>query len=134
MPPLSLTRRFRACACPNTPHSEGDTVTYAPKLSFDSMARAIGAIYSQSPPVSQNAFDVFLHGGPQSWNLVDEEGSPLPLTEDALDALDFADQYEIADYADTLYRDTVLSPLARRISERLSAGPTTASAPRRTKP
>jgi len=134
MPALPLTHRFRACACPNSPHSEGDTVTYAQKLPFDAMARAIGVIYSRSVPTAQNAFDIYLHDGPTAWNLVDEDGQPVPLTDDALDALDFADQFEIADYADSLYRDTVISPLLRRTSESSNAGPTPASSRRPTKP
>lgn len=130
---MNLTNRFRDCACPGTPHPEGDTVTYKANLGFDASARAIGAIYEGGQPLIRNAFSIYLHEGPVAWNLVDEDGKPVPLTEEAIDALDFADQYEIADYGDTLYSGTVLSPLARRTKQSSETGPTGASSRRRTK-
>lgn len=130
---MDLTYRFRDCSCPGTPHPNGDTVTYPPKLPFDVAAQVIGLIWNVGDvPTAQNAFPLYLKT-PVSWNLVGENGAPVPLTEEALDALDFADQYEIADYADTLYRGTVLSPLVRRMSRSSETGPTTATSPRRTK-
>lgn len=131
---MNLTHRFRACACPGSPHPEGDTVTYHAKLPFDAQARAVGAIFSRAgEPMAQKAFDIYLHSGPAAWNLVDGEGSAVELNEDALDALDFADQYEIADHGDTIYRDTVLSPLERRNRESSATGPKADSSRRPTK-
>lgn len=132
---MDLTHRFRDCSCPGTPHSDGDTVTYPKALPFDVMARVIGAIWGREngPPAVQNAYSIYLHDAPVSWNLLDEEQDPVPLTPEAIDALPFADQYEIADYADTLYRDTVLSPLARRMRKLSETGPTGDSSSRRSK-
>ena len=120
---MDLTHRFRDCACPGTPHPNGDTVTYPRRLPFEVLARVIGAIYdSDHKPNIRNAFDIYLYEAPVSWNVLDEDGDPVPLTREALEELDFADQYEIADYADTLYRDTVLSPLVRRMSKLSETG------------
>lgn len=131
---MDLTRRFRDCACPGTPHPDGDTVTYAARLDFDASARALGALFDgDGTPSAQKAFHIYLHNGPITWNLLDEDGSPVPLTREALDGLPFADQYEIADYGDTLYAGTVLSPLVRRTSASSATGPTTSTSPRRSK-
>ena len=128
---MDLTVKFRDCACPETPHPKGDTVTFRERLSFDAAARAVAAIYSGEGVhgMSQNAFSVYLHEGPVAWNLVDDKGAPVELTEQALDDLPFADQYEIADAADTIYAGTVLSPLVRRMSKSSAIGPTTDSSP-----
>lgn len=123
---MDLTHRFRDCECPGTPHPNGDTVTFPKTLPFEMLARVIGAIYdSDHQPNIRNAWDIYLFEAPVSWNLLDEEGDPVPLSREGLEALPFADQYEIADYADSLYRDTVLSPLVRRMSRLSETGPTT---------
>lgn len=116
--------RFRDCACPGTPHPAGDTVVLRDHLSFAANTRALSLIYASEPALVTAAMPVYLHDGPTSWNLVDADGSPVPLTEEALDDLSFADQYEIADLGDTQYRDTVLSPLVQRSKALSQAGPT----------
>jgi hypothetical protein len=126
--------RFRACACPGTPHPKGDTVTFHPQLPFEANVAAVSAIFSGDGDSNANkAWAVYLHNGPAAWNLVDAEGEPVPLTREAIDALPFADQWEIADKADDIYQGTVLSPLVRRMSEFSETSPTTESSPRRTK-
>jgi hypothetical protein len=133
---VDLTHRFRDCSCPGTPHSNGDTVTYPKALPFDVLARVIGAIWDRdgAEPNVRNAFSIYLFEAPASWNLVDDKGDEIPLSREALEALDFADQYEIADYADTLYRDTVLSPFLRRVTSASSeSGPTAAPSRPRTR-
>lgn len=126
--------RFRDCACPGTPHAEGDTITLRERLGFDANVAALSAIFSgDGEPVSSKAWAVYLHEGPIKWNLLDEHGEPVPLTREALDALPFEDQYEIADHGDTLYGTVVLAPLVRRMKSSSASGPTGASSRRRTK-
>jgi hypothetical protein len=126
--------KFRDCACPNTPHAKGDTVTFRERLPFQANVDAVSAIFSGDGDHNINkAWEVYLHQGPVAWNLVDAEGEPVPLTREALDALDFADQWEIADRADDIYQGTVLAPLVRRMKESSESGPITESPPRRTK-
>jgi len=121
--------RFRDCACPGTPHPNGDTVTFRPQLDFDGNVAALSAIFGEGEPVASKAWRVYLFEGPVAWNLLDADGDPLPLTREALEALPFADQFEIADRGDDIYRDTVLSPLVRKITGLLRNGPTTEPSP-----
>lgn len=130
---MDLTHRFRDCSCPGTPHSGGDTVTFRKTLPFAASAKALGLIFSGDTPLAQNAFPVYLHEGPETWNLIDEEGDRVELTTEAIDALSFADQYEIASHGDSLYSETILSPLVRRTKGPSETGPTTDGSPRRTR-
>lgn len=124
--------RFRDCSCPGTPHGAGDTVTFHESLPFDANVAAVSAIFNgEGEATASKAFSVYLHHGPKSWNLIDEDGEPIPLTREALDALPFADQFEIANHGDDLYSGTVLSPLVRRMSALSKTGPTTAGSRRR---
>lgn len=123
--------RFRDCACPGTPHPEGDTVTFRPRLPFEAGLEAIRLIYAD--PTQGNAskaWPVYLREGPLSWNLLDEDGDPVELSREALEALDFADQYEIGDKADDLYGGQVLAPLLRRMKTSSGTG-RTSDTPRR---
>lgn len=126
--------RFRDCACPNAPHPKGDTVTFHEKLPFHANVAAVSAIFDgNGEPNANKAWEVYLHEGVAAWNLVDAEGDPVPLTREALDGLDFADQWEIADKADDIYQGTVLAPLVRRMQQSSETGPTAESSPARTK-
>lgn len=125
---MDLTHRFRDCACPGTPHPDGDTVTYPERLTFDQNVMAVSAIFEgDGGPHANKAFRVYLHS-PLAWNVVDADGKPVPLD---VDSLEFADQYEIADYGDTLYAGTVLAPLLRRTAALSKSGPTPAGSRRR---
>ena len=128
--------RFRDCACPGTPHDgkdgrdDGDTVTFRPRLSFAAGVRAMRLIFSSDgDPAAANALPVYLTEGPEAWNLVDGGGRPVELTHEALEALPFADQYEIGDQGDTLYGGEVVAPLLRRMSKSSETSPTTSSSP-----
>lgn len=129
--------RFRDCGCPNTPHdgkddrADGDTVTFRERLPFAAGVEAISLIFDGKTPKAMSAMDVYLFEGPESWNLLDERGKPVPLTREAIEALPFEDQYEIADHGDDLYRDAVIAPLVRRTKASSATGPTTATSRRR---
>ena len=119
--------KFRDCACPGEPHPDGDTVTFRDHLSFSANAAALLAVSVSGQ--AEGALEVYLHEGPLSWNLLDEEADPVPLTRAALDALDFADQFTIANHGDTLYSETVLSPLVRQSEKSSPTGPTGDTSP-----
>lgn len=122
---------FRECACPRTPHPNGDTVTFKPKLTFDENVAALSAIFSGDGVGNANkAWGVYLHAGPVAWNLVDEEGKPLELNRENIDALPFEDQFEIGDRADDIYGAVVLAPLVRRTSSLSKNGSTSAGSHR----
>lgn len=130
--------RFRDCACANKPHDgkdgrdDGDTVTFRERLPFAAGVEAISLIFGGKKPVAINAMDVYLFEGPESWNLLDGSGRAIELTREALEALPFEDQYEIADQGDTLYRDAVVAPLVRRTKGSSKTGPTSGTSRRRT--
>lgn len=116
---------FRDCACPGTPHPNGDTVTFKPRLSFDENVAALSAIFQGDGVGNANkAWGVYLHAGPVAWNLLDADGQPLALTNENLDALPFEDQFEIGDRADDIYGEVVLAPLVRRTKKSSSNGQT----------
>jgi hypothetical protein len=126
--------RFRDCACPGTPHPNGDTVTFKPRLSFDENVAALSAIFSGDGVGNANkAWGVYLRHGVVAWNLLDDEGKPVPLTSEALEALPFEDQFEIGDRGDDVYAAVVLAPLRRRTNSSSESGPTTDGSPRPTK-
>ena len=114
--------KFRDCACPGEPHPDGDTVTFRAELPFKANAAALLAIVASGE--ASGAMDIYLHHGPESWNLVDEDGEPVPLVADALDALPFPEQFAIANHGDTLYSETVISPLVRANAKSSETGPT----------
>lgn len=132
------TFRFRDCACAGTPHDgkdgrdDGDIVTFRSRLSFSAGVAALRLIFSgDGDPAAVNALPVYLLEGPESWNLVDGGGRPVELTSEALEALPFADQYEIGDHGDTLYGGEVVGPLLRRMSKSSETSLTTATSPDR---
>lgn len=132
--------RFRDCACPGTPHDgedghdDGDIVVFRPRLPFAAGVEALRLIFDPDTEThAANALPVYLREGPESWNLLDEHGKPVPLTREALEALPFADQYEIGDQGDTLYGGEVVAPLLRRMSKSSGTSPTTSSSRRRSR-
>lgn len=130
--------RFRDCACPGKPHDgkdghdDGDTVTFRARLPFASGVEALRLIFDPDKEThASHALPVYLRDGPEAWNLLDAKGEPVPLTREALEALPFADQYEIGDRGDTLYGGEVLAPLLRRMKKSSATGPTTNTRRRR---
>jgi hypothetical protein len=132
--------RFRDCGCPSKPHDgkdgrdDGDYVTFRSRLSFPSGIEALRLILDTPGDETShavNALPVYLRDGPESWNLLDGDGKPLPLTKENVEALPFADQYEIGDHGDDLYGGEVLAPLLRRMSKSSGNGQTGGSSRRR---
>jgi hypothetical protein len=131
--------RFRDCSCPGTPHPDGDVAELRPYLDYPGGAEALAAIQSVADDVARFAEvlgPIFIRRGVVAWNLLDEDGEPVPVTNDALDALRWEDAYELADKADDIYGGQVLAPLVRRMSKPSKAGPTNGSTrrPRRSSP
>lgn len=122
--------RFRDCTCPGTPHPDGDVAELRPYLDYPGGAEALTAIQSVADDLSRFAEvlgPVFIRRGVVAWNLLDEDGDPVPVTNEALDALRWEDAYELADKADDIYGGQVLAPLVRRMSKLSKAGPTNGS-------
>jgi hypothetical protein len=139
--PDTIPVRFRDCSCPGTPHPEGDVAELRPYLDYPGGAEALASItvtdeegnssllpIAEWPPIIG---PVYMRRGIVSWNVQDDNG-PVPVTREALEALSFEDAYELADQADTLYSERMLSPLVRRMEMFSKAGPISESTqPRR---
>ena len=128
--------RFRDCSCPGTPHADGDIAELRPYLDYPGGAEALAAIQSLGGDMARFAEvigPVFIRRGVVAWNVVDDDG-PVPVTNEALDALRWEDAYELADKADDLYGGQVLAPLVRRMDALSPRGQTAPSTRRRAKP
>lgn len=122
--------RFRDCSCPGTPHPDGDVAMLRPYLDYPGGAEALAAIAKSDGTeggIAQFIGPVYIRRGVVSWNVLDDDGKPVPVTPEALDALRWEDAYELADKADDLYGGQVLAPLVKRTSGLSSAGPTAVS-------
>lgn len=107
--------RVRDCACPDTPHPDGDVVYLLPKLSI-----AGGIAAEQDMTNAQGDSDklislwlqTFLRHGAAGWNLVDANGEPVPFDIDELMA-DWALARPVALRAGELYQASVMAPFQK---------------------
>lgn len=121
--------RMRDCACPGTPHPEGDGVWLTPTVSLagglaleaDLRAALVEAATSDqwneeavSTLVTSKWLTTALRHCAVGWNLEDEAG-PVPFDVDRLLA-DYTLARHVADAAADLYSETVLVPLAQSVS------------------
>jgi len=128
--PDTVPVRFRDCSCPGTPHPDGDVADLRPFLDYSGGAEALAAIQSvlfDTDRFAEVLGPVFIRRGVVGWNLLDDEGDPVPVTREALDALRWEDAYELADKADDLYGGQVLAPLVKRMPASSKNGQTNAS-------
>ena len=126
--------RARDCACPGTPHEEGDTVSVlpVPSLACGLAAQAdIVAAAGDGSILAQRWLTTYIRHGAVAWNLLDVSGKPLPFDVDAILA-DYTFALPVANRVDELYSDAVLAPLALRLNGQSQTGRTSAStSPRR---
>lgn len=127
MEPIAVP--VRACACPGTPHSEGDVVYMAAKLPLE------GGIQAKLDRVEAGTDGNVLYRlwamtmvryGAVAWNFVDDKGQPVPFDVGVLLA-DSELGLPLADKADELYLDGLVRPLALARSRTSSPGPTNGS-------
>lgn len=109
--------RVRGCECPGTPHADGDFVYLAPKLSLVGGLAAsadISTALGNGTMLAELWLVTFVKHGAIGWNLVDEDGDPVPFDVQALlDDYDLA--LPVAEKADELYGDTVARPFLSRL-------------------
>jgi hypothetical protein len=123
--------RLGACYCPNTPHDE-DIVNLAPSLSMaGGMAAqsAIAAGITDAIKLQELLAEVWIRHGVVGWNLVDEDGDDLPVTPaNFVAALPYGKGgRQVAERADGLYAEDILSPLVERLKSTSRRGPTNGS-------
>lgn len=128
---------LEACYCPGTPHGDGDVVYLAPELSMAGGMAAQAAIVegvSDSIRLQELLAAIWLRHGVVGWNLLDEDGQPVPLNADTVTrALPFGKGGRlVADKADDLYAEDILAPLVQRL-ESISPGGRTGGSTSRTR-
>ena len=126
--------RFRDCSCPGSPHPDGDIAELRPFLDYAGGAEALASVTVTDADGNSTLADVsewpqrigpvFIRRGVVDWNVLDEDGDPVPVTREALEALRWEDAYELADKADDLYGGQVLAPLVKRMNASSKAGRT----------
>lgn len=127
--------KFRACTCPGTPHpEEGDVVFLRPTISLtgglaleaDMTAAAVaGELEDIQRVLTARWLVTCITYGAIGWNVVDESGPVAFVVADIL--ADYNLSRPVADVAAELYTDTVLIPLAERLSGVSHSGPTNGS-------
>lgn len=120
--------RARDCACPGTPHEDGDIVYLLPKADLN-----LGVAAEQDIIASRDSIDgpsellrrwtvTYVRHGAKGWNLLDDKGKAVPFTVDTiLDDYTFA--RPIAEAANDLYAEAVMTPLVKRLNGRSQTGP-----------
>lgn len=136
--PDTIPVRFRDCACPGTPHPDGDIAELRPYLDYAGGAEALAAlreVADEPNRLGEVLGPIFIRRGVVAWNLVNEDDDPVPL-HPALEELRWEDAYELADKADDIYGGQVLAPLQKRMAASTKNGQTggSTSRPRRRSP
>lgn len=108
------------CRCPGGPHQPGDTVTLRaePSVPMGTAAWAIASLGGPLWDIQARFAEVWLRYGIIDWTFLDERGQPEPITAANIERLLPFNHggMEVAQAADELYSDPVLSPLAARRS------------------
>lgn len=120
--------RARDCACPGTPHPDGDTVSLLPTLSLSGGLAAqadIIAAAGDGSTLAQRWLVTYVRHGAVAWNLVTDDG-PVPFDVTAILG-DYAFALPVAERADELYSPSVIDPLTARLSGLSRTGRTAAS-------
>jgi len=140
--------RVRDCACPDSPHAEeGDGVLISATLPAEGGIEAEQQMTEAQEQLrrgllSPDAFGdhltrkwliTFVRYGAQGWNLVDEEGSPVPFDIDDLLA-DWAFARPVALRAGELYQASVAAPFQTAPAKPSRNGRTRATTSRRRSP
>lgn len=124
--------RVRACACPDTPHPDGDVVYILPTLPLaggilaeQQMIERFASIPTPANPSDADLervaaarlravvpvwWDTFIRHGAVGWNLVDADGAPVPFDVEAILA-DYGIARPVADAAAERYQGAVIAPL-----------------------
>ncbi len=132
--PDPIPVRFRDCACPGSPHPDGDVAYLRPYLDYRGGAAVMAAIAKvgdEQERFAELVGPVYIERGVEGWNLLDEAGEPVPCTPEALDALRWEEAYELAQKADDTYGPQVLAPFLKRMPMSSKPGPTNGSTHRR---
>jgi hypothetical protein len=131
MQPTSVAVPIGPCQCSGTPHEDGDVVELRERLGLAQgvqVQTVIVAARQQEQPVEVITgllSEAYIRVGVSGWNLTDEQGKPLPVTRQTIEdrlLSDFSIGSIVSDRADTLYAETVVTPLVQAAA---NSSPTT---------
>jgi hypothetical protein len=128
--------RVRDCACPDSPHADGDIVYLAPVLDIDGGTEAESDVVDaagDARKMKRLLLRTFVTYGAKGWNLVDAEGAPVPFDVEPILA-DWSVARIVADKAADLYTDMVVAPFEMALQARSPTGPTAPTTSRRRQP
>lgn len=135
MPDPLVPVEVGACRCPGAPHPDGDIVFLHPRIGLHGGAVAqrkiISAIEDKADrdEIMATLTEIYVRYGVAAWNFTNGEETPLPVTPENLEARllsDFEVGYLVADKADDLYSEGLMSPLQIKASK--SSPPTSIAA------
>lgn len=151
----NVEARARDCACPGSPHDEGDIVYLLPTLGIEggleaeadlldainkfpisekmSKAAEAAATTSRSRYLRPKWFVTFLRHGAVGWNLVNAEGEPEPFDVERLVA-DYSLARMPGDKAADMYGAAVLAPFQSPPPKHSRNGRTAGGTPARSTP
>ncbi len=121
--------RVRDCACPDTPHEDGDFVFVLPRPSLacglearEDVRQSLGS----GTLLAERWLVTFVKHGAVAWNWTDEDGDPLPFdVSQILGDFDLAEP--VAEKCDELYGETVTRPFLESIRKLSQRGRTAGS-------
>lgn len=129
LPTEPVRVRIGDCECPGAPHPEGDFAQFRPRLTARGGLLATSIIYTAAESgVAKTMTELglcFLADGLLSWDLLDDDGKPIPVSAVTGGALDWETTLlPLANKANALYEGSVIRPLAtRREPASLPSGP-----------
>lgn len=130
--------RLGFCPCEGTPHEDGDIVYLRPELTPLEGVRARSIVGNWIEDGALNTVEanvalaeLWFSIGIDSWTFLDDDGKPIPVTpENIVRALPYGRGGQlVADAADDLYTQMVITPLVAKISGLSSDGSTATSTP-----
>lgn len=125
--------RVRDCACPDSPHEDGDIVYLAPVLGYKgglAAERQLFALSTNEDALTEAWGETFIRYGATAWNLTDEAGDDVPFDVEAVLA-DFSLARPIVSKAIDLYGEAVLVPFVPKSAKPSPTGRTGRTTSRR---
>jgi len=128
--------RVRDCACPDTPHEDGDVVYLAPALGYKgglTAERQLFALSTDEDALTEAWGETFIRYGAIGWNFLDAEGEPVPFDVEALLA-DYRISRPVASRGIDLYGPEVIAPFVPKSAKPSPTGQTGRTTSRRRSP
>lgn len=129
------------CRCAGTPHDHdtvwlraelGPDAGFAANVAVDRLlsdARASGRTEIANAEFKEPLGRIYAQYGIADWTFLDDDGEPVPVTQENIARLSWAVVFPIAERGDVLYGPALLAPLVAQASKSSRNGATSTSAP-----